>query len=263
MDFVICLWMPSDWECASAYFNHYYHLILFLLTLWKVKHFQFGPQNYCDYFSHHRPYHHLIACEPTSSLQFPFHYHYHFCTNYFCPQHYCQYFSHHCPYPHHRHHCSHRHHHRHHRPHRLWANFIFAIPNAIKLCCTTQCLSVDFAIGNGRKENLLGFNSKMKKKNQIVDLTYNLKTLKANGARDEDLERRKYFWCLENSRRDYQEYLAMTKCFHCLENWREIFLVLRKLGRDDQVCERGERVLTGRWKIRNCARRRRGLFIIC
>ena len=43
----------------------------------------------------------------------------------------------------------------------------------------------------------------------------------------------------------------------------KMFLVLGKLGRDDQVCERGERVLTGRWKIRNCARRRRGLFIIC
>ena len=45
----------------------------------------------------------------------------------------------------------------------LPTKFIFAIPNAIKLCCTTHCLSVDFAIGNGRKENLLGFNSKMKK----------------------------------------------------------------------------------------------------
>ena len=43
----------------------------------------------------------------------------------------------------------------------------------------------------------------------------------------------------------------------------KMFLVLRKLGRADQVCERGERVLTGRWKIRNCARARRGLFIIC
>ena len=38
----------------------------------------------------------------------------------------------------------------------------------------------------------------MKKKNQIVDLTYNLKTQTTNGARDEDLAMRKYFWCLEN-----------------------------------------------------------------
>ena len=53
------------------------------------------------------------------------------------------------------------------------------------------------------------------------------------------------------------------KMFPLLRKLEKIFLVLRKLGRDDQVCERGERVLTGRWKIRNCARRRRGLFIIC
>ena len=38
----------------------------------------------------------------------------------------------------------------------LTTNFICAIPNAIKLCCTRQCLSVDFSIGNGKKENLLG-----------------------------------------------------------------------------------------------------------
>ena len=84
------------------------------------------------------------------------------------------------------HHHRHNNHHRHHRPHRLWANFIFAIPNAIKLCCTTHCLSVDFAIGNGRKENLLGFNSKMKKKNQIVDLTYNINI--ANGTKDPGID---------------------------------------------------------------------------
>ena len=53
------------------------------------------------------------------------------------------------------------------------------------------------------------------------------------------------------------------KMFLVLTKLEKIFLVLRKFGRDDQVCERGERVLTGRWKIRNCARARRGLFIIC
>ena len=36
----------------------------------------------------------------------------------------------------------------------LPTKFIFAIPNAIKLCCTRHCLSVDFSIGNGKKENL-------------------------------------------------------------------------------------------------------------
>ena len=38
----------------------------------------------------------------------------------------------------------------------LPTKFIFAIPNAIKLCCTRHCLSVDFSIGNGKKENLFG-----------------------------------------------------------------------------------------------------------
>ena len=147
--------MPTDWECASVYFNHQVESCI--TSVW------FYFDSLCEKYIYH---------------------------------------------------------HRHHRPHRLWANFIFAIPNAIKLCCTTHCLSVDFAIGNGRKENLLGFNSKMKKKNQIVDLTCNLNTLTTNGARHKDLARRKYFWCLENSGREFKEYLTRRKYFWSLENSR-------------------------------------------